>query len=384
MVPIWVEFSYQGVHSVAFHGKIGCKTARQSTRPPTGRHHIVERIKKMTNILTWTRKVRPFLRSGLCALILGTSAMAVIPACGGPAMVMPTEWPTAPTVAIKLNYKANNADAESFLGPVEASLTSAFSSAGYTIVQDEADAQVIGNITINSVKDEGLGAIIQTNIDTTSWDVRVDASFVGKVDKALVDRSTTEFNKDKGEVDDGAVAYLVVQLNNTKKLHKYQEKLAAQEDKMWKDASVKDCQDALAKNSCDSVDAYLAMYPKGKYATEARKAIEDNALAQELNKEDEVWAAADVDSCKAPTKPDDCDGVVRYLKTYPNGTHLADARAAMKAGEAKLDRLKAAEDATARKERKVRCIKMCRRRYQEYRPSSYNILVGRCISNECS
>lgn len=337
----------------------------------------------MTNILTWSRKVRPFLRISLCAMIMGTTTMVMIPGCGAPAMVMPTEWPDAPGVSIKLNFKATNGDAKPYLAPVEASLISAFSSAGYTIVQEDTEAQVIGNITLNAVKDEGASAFIKSDMIKPTWDVRVDASFVGKVDKALVDKSTTEFDEDKGEVDDAAVAFLVVQLNNTKKLHKYKDKLDAQEDKMWKEASVKDCQDAVAKTSCDSVDAYLEMYPKGKYASDAKKAIEDNALAAELNKEDEAWAAADADGCKAPTKADDCNGVARYLKIYPNGTHLAEAREAMKAGESKIDYLKKREDAAGRQERKVRCVKTCKRRYQDYRPSSYAILVNRCVSNEC-
>lgn len=162
------------------------------------------------------------------------------------------------------------------------------------------------------------------------------------------------------------------------------EKKAAEEkaeEDLWKAANVDGCRKPTAQNPCEGVKAYVAKYPAGKYTAEGRQAIQDGQAEAARMAEEDMWKAAAVDQCKKPTKSYDCKAVEDYLAKYPTGGHAADAKATMKSSEKAREDLKKKEEAVKKKASHDECIKDCRRAYE--RAFYFEVLVNRCIQTEC-
>ncbi len=163
-----------------------------------------------------------------------------------------------------------------------------------------------------------------------------------------------------------------------------EDKKSSEEDQLWQAANVDGCKNASKSNACDGVKTYIQKYPSGRHTADARKAIQDGDAHMASVEEENAWKAAVVDQCTKPTKSYDCSDVQKYLATYPTGAHAADAKEAMKTSEKARDALKAKEDAAARKESFNDCSKDCRRSYMDYgSPRWVEILVSRCVQLEC-
>jgi hypothetical protein len=156
-----------------------------------------------------------------------------------------------------------------------------------------------------------------------------------------------------------------------------------QEDDLWKAANADGCRAADTDKACDGVKAYVAKYPAGKFTADARKAMTDGDVHLAGAAEEKMWTAAASDQCVKPTKSYDCKGVEEYLAKYPSGVHAADAKAAMKASEKPREALLKKEEANKKKASYDDCVKSCRRDYADYRPAAFEILVARCVQTEC-
>jgi hypothetical protein len=331
--------------------------------------------------------------------LFGAALAALAIACGGgssnrePAK-SPEDFGPAPELAIKLVVEASSEEGKAFVTEVTSSLTSVLSKAGYTLVTDDKTAQVQAKVLVGAAEKQ---AVFQTTINgqrQVTYNVKVDASFLALGDSSLIDQAVAEFTADAGKVDQPAIETLVAQLGERGKLKRYAARLdqnkkdAAQalkdeEDKMWKAANVDDCRGATSEKACEGVDAYLAKYPSGAYAADGRKAIEDSKASADKRSEEDLWAKADAEKCKSPTKVEDCQGLQQYLDKYPAGSHADEAKGTLKSVAAKLDALNKKAEAEAKAADKKECINECKRRFIHYAPGAYDVLVGRCIQADC-
>lgn len=62
-----------------------------------------------------------------------------------------------------------------------------------------------------------------------------------------------------------------------------------------------------------------------------------------LAREARAWAKVPRGLCRTPTKPTDCNEVLAFLRQYPDGPHVAEAKQVLQEGQPKADRL--ADDA---------------------------------------
>lgn len=161
------------------------------------------------------------------------------------------------------------------------------------------------------------------------------------------------------------------------------DKKVQDEDDLWKAANVEGCTAATKQNSCDGVKDYIEKYPSGRHTADARKAIADGDTNMAKVEEENAWKAAVVDQCVKPTKSYDCSDVEKYLAKYPTGTHAAEAKEAMKNSEKTRESLKAKEEAAAKKASFAECQKDCQRSYIDYSPRWSALLVNRCVQLEC-
>lgn len=324
-------------------------------------------------------------------MVLG--ALTATVACGGGSSsgsntpVDLASLPPAPDLGILVRVKATSGEAEAFAGNVQSALTTSMTNAGYKlVVNEEGGPDVVANITISATEEKSFFQMQVNGQVQKSYKISINASFVAAGDASVIDQTATDFSGKDGEVDQNAVDKVLVHLGKTRKLTTYATNTKAKtqqaEDDLWKAANVDGCKKPVDEKACDGVDAYIKKYPTGKYTAEARQALQDGAAATEKLKEDKVWAAASVDICLKPTKSYDCKAVEEYIKTYPTGAHVAEAKESMKKSEAAREALAKKEAAEKKKENRDECVRSCRRAYEGY--AAFDILVGRCVQTECN
>jgi len=278
-------------------------------------------------------------------------------------------------------------EAEQLAPGVSTAFSSALSSAGYLVVEKGGKPRAIAKVKVNATEKPSF---IQTQVNgkrKVDYNVQLNASFVEAEEAAVIDQASSDFVSSDGAVDANAVNQLVSHLASSGKLAAFAKgqanKVQQVEDDLWKAAAVEGCASAKAATACDGVKAYVAKYPSGKYTADARKALADAEVNGKKNAEDALWNSASVDQCKKPTKSYDCKGIEDYLAKYPTGAHAAEAKDAMKASEKPREALRKTEEASKKKASYEECVKDCRRAYSDYRPDAFEILVNRCVQTEC-
>jgi hypothetical protein len=280
---------------------------------------------------------------------------------------------------------------------VLSTLSSAFAAAGYKLVADAKEAQVMMNVNVRATEKPSF---MQTTVNgqrQITWAVNIDATYTALSDSSMIDKTTATFESDNGVVDAAAhyqIEELIAQATKNGKLQKHAEALfqAAQdrekakkeaEEKLWLAANADDCSKGTSKTACDGVKEYLRKYKDGAHAAEARKALEEHEMSKVAANDEEAWAAANADKCANPDTSKDCKGVERYLKKHPTGAHAAEAKETVAKAQPMLDKLKAAEEADRKKAYYDECVKECKREFIRYAPAHYQILVNRCIQADC-
>jgi hypothetical protein len=262
---------------------------------------------------------------GIAPAAVGCSAIGMGGGSNAPAE--PRKWGKAPevTVAMKVTYVGK--EGGQFSDDVVSTLTSAFADAGYKLVADSNEAQVMMHVKIRATEKPSF---MQTTVNgqrQITWGVNVDATYTSLADSSMIDKTTAAFESDNGAVDAAAqyqIEELIAQATKNGKLQKHAEALfkqaeeAAQakkdaEEKLWQAANVEDCSKATTKKSCDGVKEYLRKYKDGVHAAEARKALDEHELSKVAANDEEAWAAANHEKCANPDTSKDCKGVEHYL-----------------------------------------------------------------------
>lgn len=308
------------------------------------------------------------------------------PAAGGPGAVSPADVKLAPAPDLGVSLRVDGeGDGRPFEGKVKSELTSAMTSAGYKLIAGDKKADLKADVKVTAAEQPSMFAVMVNGKKKVTYKVTVAASFVGIADGAVVDTASADFESSDGTIPPGALKPLLGQLSQSGKLVAYQEsakaKVAGADDDLWKAANVDGCKAATKKDQCDGVRAYIAKYAAGTHTADARAALKDGDASLAKNAEEEAWKAAAIDACQKPSKSYDCKAVEDYLTKYPGGSHAKEGRDALKGTEKSREALKKKEDAAKKKANAAECEKDCRRSYE--RAVYFEELVRRCVQTEC-
>lgn len=110
---------------------------------------------------------------------------------------------------------------------------------------------------------------------------------------------------------------------------KKKERVAEEAD--WNQARATGCRQPTSLTGCDAVRTYLAKYPTGAHAEEARTALEASTpLMEKLQKDENAWKTAGVESCRVEHTRGACAGVEIYVAKFVGGAHFDEAQSLLR------------------------------------------------------
>jgi hypothetical protein len=173
--------------------------------------------------------------------------------------------------------------------------------------------------------------------------VHVVAQIMGLSPPARVDVVQTEFEMNEGDdPDPAAMGKLVVAYAKSPNLarwagtHTQPEANAppnnnananGADDADWYKLNPVLCKVPIKLDACDAVRAYLAKWPQGSHAADARATLDAaEPTLERLQKDENDWQAIHSDECRKKRTRDACAGVEVYLHRYPAGLHAEEAK----------------------------------------------------------
>lgn len=132
----------------------------------------------------------------------------------------------------------------------------------------------------------------------------------------------------------------------------------ARRGRAWAGAGVAECKVPKTSKSCDSVKGFVASYPGGAHAKEARELLDLRVPELLRLAQAEAWSKVSLAGCaysKAKEADEvgwDCSPLRAYLADFPSGEHAAEVEAALAKGDAIRKKLRAKEDAAAAAKKK--------------------------------
>jgi len=119
----------------------------------------------------------------------------------------------------------------------------------------------------------------------------------------------------------------------------------AREDQDWATAVPQRCEDPIDPWACEPLDAFLAKWPAGRHASRALAVRKRGAALIEARRDDYAWAAALPQACLLPRASTGCAGIDRYLASFPEGPHADEARRIRAVSVKAIERLRREEKA---------------------------------------
>ena len=127
------------------------------------------------------------------------------------------------------------------------------------------------------------------------------------------------------------------------------------EARAWSGVAVVECKSPTSPASCDGVVKYLRDWPEGKHAPMARQILQEARPAVMRLRDEKAWTDA------APTTCDDkketihgvneaCAGVRAYLKDYPEGMHASEAKKLVEKADKRIAKINERLEKEAREE----------------------------------
>jgi len=105
------------------------------------------------------------------------------------------------------------------------------------------------------------------------------------------------------------------------------EQRRVEEETAWTDAQPNACKMPATLEACRTVQLYLVKYPGGSHANEAKRVFDQAQDKLELLQKDENhWQQSGAATCESHASKDACDGVEIYLAKYPVGLHADEAK----------------------------------------------------------
>lgn len=120
----------------------------------------------------------------------------------------------------------------------------------------------------------------------------------------------------------------------------------------WQDAKAESCRTPTSIDACNGVHRYLALYPHGEHADEARQLVKNAKEPIRSLHDDIAWGLLNEDACAEPKEEDACAPILAYLQRYPDGNHAKRARELVAVAEPAITKMRTARE--AREERAAR------------------------------
>jgi hypothetical protein len=169
--------------------------------------------------------------------------------------------------------------------------------------------------------------------------------------------------------------------------------LAGRERREWNRLNTASCTSPSFTWGCMAVEGFLEDYPDSVHADEARKVLATGRPKILVLKDHEMWAMMPVTACsesKSVSAADidqACELVRGYLTTYPDGAHVAEAKRAVAAGDARSRRLRAdaknagatVDAAKARRQ----CMGSCQSECNAKGGPDTSTCFGTCVKTRC-
>lgn len=290
---------------------------------------------------------------------------AVLVACGGgaseePAVSAPVSAPAPSNVSSLTFHFRPSLSADPVAGSLRSKLEGQLVSAGYKLVEGTADVELA-----LEVRSQLVPSMFQVSLNgQPSGKTHVVATVALYGSGALLDRVQADWTGDAGTVDDGAVATLVNGIGHSngvgrlsaqieqrhqaeaqaaedatrraeekKKLAELaeQKRQRGQEDAAWAMTHPERCANPAAPTACDRVRAFLAQYPEGAHAEEAKALLETvRPKLEQIEKDDAAWSSSESDACSRIQTREACAKVDVYVAKYPSGRHLLEAQELMR------------------------------------------------------
>lgn len=178
-------------------------------------------------------------------------------------------------------------------------------------------------VSRGEVLDELSADFVSTNHQVTQDDV------VTAVNGLAASERVAQFSKDTQEQASARQQAAQERAEQAKKLadDNAKTKQRLDEESDWNSARVTACSQPIRLNGCDAVRSYLAKYPEGKHVDEAQAALKASEPAMEkLQKDENAWRTSGVFACKAERTHEACTGVELYIAKFPVGMHLDEAQ----------------------------------------------------------
>jgi hypothetical protein len=238
--------------------------------------------------------------------------------------------------------------------------------AGYKLVEGTPDVEI--SLALRSQFEPSMFNVTVNGQPSGKTHVWATVSLFGA--GALVDRVESDWTGDAGAVDDAAVGTIVSSIGYSSGLRRYaslveqrrqgaqlaDEAKKAEETKTIeatkpKEADVKElaaeaeakrqkeeqelawppasrtCAAAATPTACDALHAFVAKYPEGGHASEAKTLLElARPKIETLQKDEGAWQAAEIEVCRSSRTRRACAKVDVYAIKYPAGLHILEAQ----------------------------------------------------------
>lgn len=264
-------------------------------------------------------------------------------ACGGQAEAPPAATPpvvSAPAEVSSLSFVVVPAGPATQTARAAAeALRSALMSAGYNVVtarRGERDVEIVTHVSTTEER-----SLFKVSVNGKT-DLNERVHLVGSVTSKgrVLDEISADFAATNSQVNPRDVAPAVAALASSQKVAGYARELQAktenenaktqrvEEETAWNNARVTGCRQPSSLTGCDGVRIYLAKYPSGAHAAEAKDALTASEPQMErIQKDENTWKSAGAEACRKDHTHDACTGVELYLAKFPAGVHLDEAQA---------------------------------------------------------
>ena len=235
-------------------------------------------------------------------------------------------------------------------------LRSALVSAGFKIVIDKRAPHDVELVTrIAATEERSMFAVQVNGRSDTNERVHLTASVISQ--GQVLDELAADFQSKNNQVNPSDVLPAVTALSSSPRIAQFgkqlreqtearararqdkdvQDKARAEEDlkqkqrleeeNEWNRARVTACRQPTSLTGCDVVRTYVAKYPAGIHAEEAQAALKaSEPLMEKLQKDENAWKTAGVESCRAERTREACTGVELYVTKFAGGAHVDEAQ----------------------------------------------------------
>jgi len=271
-----------------------------------------------------------FLRPLAIATFLGLSS--VLAACGGGAAesggaVEPSKPPSKEVMGLTLLLvRGGSSEGDRFA----AALGEALSRSGFNVTSDpQAHADVVLRALVTVTADDSFLKMQVNGKSKLKFVVTVDVVADRPIDQLHVDYKAYEGDPP----DEESVGSMVLAFAHSARIVAFAKQrgnavaAASSEEAEWNAADPTECKVPATVDACDAVRAYLVKHPQGKYASEASRTLAAGAPTLErLRKDDNAWENAGSIECRAQKTREACVGVEVYVAKFPAGMHAAEAK----------------------------------------------------------